>query len=69
MTSLRVTNWLLVGIFFVLFAHLLEMVSTPALAIPYSPTPLIDFCITEHPNEKPSHYLHVVTHNFSGDAR
>ena len=66
--TLRTTNGLLLGIFLLLLAHLVEILSTPAWAEPYAPKPLIDFCITEHPNTKPSSYLHVVTHNFSGDA-
>ena len=63
MHSLRMTNWLLLGIFLTLLAHLLEMMSTPALAEVYLPKERIDSCITEHPNDKPSHYLHVVIHN------
>ena len=69
MQSLRVTNWLLLGIVLALFAHLLGMTSTPVLAEMYLPKERMDTCITDHPNEKPIRYLHVVTHTFSGDSR
>ena len=68
MKSLRTTNWLLFGILFALLARLvLDTLSTTAMAGPYAAKPLIDWCITEHPNEKPAQYLHVVSHNFSGN--
>lgn len=65
MTSLRVTNWLLLGVFLVLLAHLLVgQGSVPPVG---AETLKLDQCITSVPNAKPSSYVHVVTHNFAGD--
>jgi len=68
MTSLRVTNWLLLGILVALLAHLgWNLDSTPALAGPYTAQEAIAAAITDRPSDKPARYLHVVTHNFAGD--
>ena len=64
MTSLRTTNWLLLGIFLTLAAHLaLRWGFPPATA----ETLKLDSCITSVPNEKPTAYVHVVSHDFSGN--
>ena len=63
MSSLRVTNGLLLGILLALVAHLaLEVISTPVLAETFK----LDQCITPYANEKPASYVHVVTHDFAG---
>ncbi len=68
MRSLRVTNWLLLGIFLALAAHLvLESGVTPALAGPYAAQEAIAVAITTKPADRPAGYVHVVTHNFAGD--
>ena len=70
MGSLRVTNWLLLGVFVVLLAHLLGIgqgAVPPAHAQPYTALSRADQCVTDRPNDKPTSYLHVVTHNFAGD--
>lgn len=66
MNSLRVTNWLLLGIFLVLIAHLAVRLGIPSAI---AETFRLDTCITESPNDKPATYVHVVTHNFAGDSR
>ena len=66
--DLRVTNWLLLGILLALVAHLgLQLSSTPVTAEMYLPTDPILQASTKLPSEKPFRYIHVVTHNFSGD--
>ena len=69
MSSLRVTNWLLLGICVMLLAHLMmgQGAVPPAQAQPYPALSRADWCVTDRPNEKPTSYLHVVTHNFAGD--
>ena len=70
MSTLRVTNWLLLGIFLMLLAHLvLRDGSSAVLAaneLPRLPQARTEYCVTDHPNEKPLSYLHVVTHPFTG---
>ena len=64
MGSPRVTNWLLLGIWLALTAHLgLALLSNPVIAETFK----LDTCVTVFPNEKPASYVHVVTLNFSGD--
>lgn len=65
MGSLRATNWLLLGIFAVLLAHLFGL--SDALPTVVAETLRLDQCITTKPNDKPLSYVHVVTHAFSGD--
>ena len=65
MSTWRMTNWLLLGIFLVLLARLLGFsVDVPSVV---ADTLWLDRCITERPSEKPASYVHVVTHNFAGD--
>lgn len=65
MGSRRVTNWLLLGIFLALLAHLLGV--SNALTPVVAETLFLDQAITTKPNDKPASYVHVVTHSFSGD--
>lgn len=65
MGSLRATNWLLLGIFAALLAHLLGF--SDILPTVVAETLRLDQCITTKPNDKPLSYVHVVTHSFSGD--
>ena len=65
MSSLRATNWLLLGIFLALVAHLLGV--SEMLPPVVAETLRLDQCITTRPADKPTSYVHVVTHNFSGD--
>ena len=63
MSDLRTTNWLLLGILLALMGNLaLKMGAGEVLAETFH----LDSCITQKPNEKPATYLHVVTHDFSG---
>ncbi len=63
MNDFRTTNWLLLGILLALLGNLaLKMGAGEALAETFQ----LDSCITQKPNEKPSTYLHVVTHDLSG---
>ena len=64
MNSARTTNWLLLGIFFVLLAQLVTGTGIPSVV---AETLRLDQCITGTPKEKPESYVHVVTHNFAGD--
>ena len=65
MKSLRTTNWLLLGIFLALLAHLGVRLGLPtAIAETFK----LDTCVTAFPNDKPASYLHVVPHSFSGDS-
>jgi len=61
MSSLRVTNWLLLGIFLVLLGHLLSGTGLPTVI---AETLRLDQCITSRPADKPVSYLHVVAHPF-----
>ncbi len=64
MNDLRATNWLLVGILIALVAHLgVRLGVAPAIA----ETLRLDNCITSKPNDKPAAYVHVVTHQLSGE--
>ena len=64
METIRATNWLLLGIFLMLLAHLvIRSGAAPAVA----ETLRLDNCITTFPQDKPSGYVHVVTHTFAGD--
>jgi hypothetical protein len=66
MSSLRLTNWLLVGIFLALVAHLGIRLAIPSVI---AETFKLDTCVTASPNDKPATYVHVVTHNFAGDSQ
>lgn len=62
MGSLRVTNLLLFIIAAALLAHLgLVLVNQPAVAETFR----LDTCITDRPSERPTAYLHVVTHGMA----
>lgn len=58
MNELRVTNWLLAGIFFVMVCQLWLKLEREARA----DTLRLDSCITEQLNQTPQQYLHVVSH-------
>ena len=59
MTTLRMTNWLLVGILLIVAADFAVRLGIPAAV---AETFKLDTCITPLPDDKPSSYLHVVTH-------
>lgn len=64
MGDVRTTNWLLLGILLALLGHVaIRLGPAPALA----ETLRLDNCITTFPQDKPSGYVHVVTHTFAGD--
>ena len=64
MTTPRMTNWLLLGIFLILLTRLIiDVVPQSVLAETFR----LDQCITNFPNDKPASYVHVVTHDFSGE--
>ena len=65
MGSLRVTNWLLLGLFLVVLAQLLGL--SDILPTVVAETLRLDQCITTKPQDKPTSYVHVVTHGFSGE--
>ena len=65
MGSLRVTNWLLLGLFLVLLAQMLGL--SDILPAVVAETLRLDQCITTKPQDKPASYVHVVTHGFSGE--
>jgi hypothetical protein len=65
MKTLRMTNWLLFGIWLALLAHLGVRLGLPAAI---AETFKLDTCVTAFPNDKPESYVHVVAHNFSGDS-
>ena len=75
LSTLRLTNWLLLGLLLALLAHVGWQGgrSTPGHADAEEETTFrkafrtADDCITTFPNEKPNCYTHVVTHNFAGD--
>lgn len=62
MESLRVTNILLSIIAAALLGHLgLALVNQPVMAETFR----LDTCITERPSERPTSYVHVVTHGLA----
>ena len=63
MNSLRATNWLLLAILLGLLCDVgLRLAERPAAAETFQ----LDQCITPTPGDKPSGYLHVVTHPYAG---
>lgn len=62
MDSRRLTNALLLVIAVTLVAHLmLSLASYPVIAETFQ----LDNCITSRPSERPTSYLHVVTHGMA----
>ena len=62
MNSVRFTNGLLLIIAVTLVAHLvLALASHPVVAETFQ----LDSCITQRPSERPTSYLHVVTHGMA----
>ena len=63
MGTMRLTNWLLLGILLALLAHLgMRFDQGVAMAETFQ----LDRCITSLSQERPEAYLHVVTHRFAG---